>query len=351
MKNWMDGMARRRWGAWNCAFYALVAVVGFITVNVAGCGGGGGGTPVPQNPTVTLRFRDLNNNPVSATGTFRGGRINATFTTANGDAVLTNIPRGVYTVNYTVNNVTGSQVIAVGSDSNQPFVIIPFQGAGSTVNGRIFLNRGDQTTGNCQNATAEQAVTARILIRVRRVADNVIIASFERPMQASTTPDDQKGRFQVILPNGAYRIEVRQASVGDTPTQAPAPITGNSALFNVPATNSITICANEGPIAPGGTPTATTTFTPVPTINPNATPTPTPIDQPLPTFTPTPTVRPTPTNTPGGPPPNPTFTPQPTFTPNPSGTATPTSIPGGGPTATPTGNPPPPPFVIGRGRR
>jgi len=332
MKNWLNGMARRRWGAWNCAFYALVAVIGFITVNVAGCGGGGGGgTPPPQNASVTLRFRDINNNPVSATGTLRGGGTNVTFTATNGEAVLPNIAPGEYTVAYTSNGITGTQPIAVNRDGTQQFVIIPGLGSGATVTGRIFLNRDN----NCANLA--EPVTARVLIRVRRVADNVIIASFERPFQPQTTPEDQRGRFQVILPNGAYRIEVRTASVGNTSTEAPAPFTGNSPIFNVPATSSITICANQGQVAPGGTPTATATFTPVPTIDPNATPTATPIDQPLPTFTPTPTLRPTPTNTPGGPPPNPTFTPLPTFTPKPD--------------STPIGPPPPPGGVQGRGSR
>ena len=359
MKIMLESVKLRRWGAWNCAFYAMLAVVGFIGLNVAGCGGGGA-NPIPTGAPVnfTLQLRDLSGNVLNGTGTVAGGSFRSTFTTTNGNAIVTNVPPGEYAVTVTINGTTITRTIAVARDNNQNIVIIPElanPGTGTTVTGRIFLNAGDPSTGNCSNPTIDQAVTARVLIRARRIADGVIIQSFERPQQPSSTPDAQKGQFLIVLPAGAFRLEVRQASAG-TSTSAPAQFTGNSAIFNVPTTTFVTMCVNNSPIGPGGTPTPTVTFTPSATPTrigaPTATPVPTatPFGTPGPTATPTTTPRATATPTPGGPPPNPTFTPAPTFTPNPNGTPTPTRTQGTFPTATPTGGPPPPPGSRGRKR-
>src|ERR1044072_7353996 len=88
MRNWLHIAKRRRWGAWNCAVYALLAVAGFITLNVAGCGGGGGGNPDPINPlpvNITIRLRDSAGNVVEGTGRLQNGKFTSNFTTTNGD--------------------------------------------------------------------------------------------------------------------------------------------------------------------------------------------------------------------------------------------------------------------------
>lgn len=354
MKNWLDGVKRRRWGAWNCAVYALLAVAGFITMNVAGCGGGGGGGPIggPNGVSVTITLRDQTGNRIDGTGTLTKGVLTVNFTTANGDAVVTGVAAGTYTATVTTNGQTFTQSITVSSDSGQNFVIIPGQtttgssGANLTiVTGRIFLNRGNPTTGRCDNPTPDQGVTARVLIRARSRSTGFIVASFVRDQQPITTPDAQKGVFIIPLPPGSYTLEVRQAPPLSS-SEGSAPITGNSGIFQVPGVTSVTICANEGTTSPNGTPTPTASLTPIPTITPGPSPTagPTPTftpGGPLPTATNTPSATATPTATPGGPPPNPTFTPAPTFT------ATPVGGGGGGtPTATPTGFPPPPPAAV-----
>ncbi len=353
MKNVLDTVKWRRWGAVNCAFYALLAVVGFVSLNVAGCGGGGGGgTGITPTVSFTLQLRDLAGNIVDGTGSVRNGVITTNFTTAGGSAVIPNVVPGEYNVTVTINGTTTTQKIAVARENNQTILIIPGIGSqGTLVTGRLLLNIDPDRpiNGTCTDSNLTKPLTARVLIRARRVADNVIIQSFERALQADTTPAAQQGLFVIALPAGVYKLEVRQASPG-TATVAPAPFTGNSAIFQVPATTSVTICANQGLTGPGGTPTPTPTFTPNPTLTPTifggATATPTPVGNatatptPGPAATATPTTRPTPTNTPGGPPPDPTFTPAPTFTPNPNGTSTPT----------PAGPPPPPGFRSGRKR-
>lgn len=361
MKNVLETVKWRRWGAWNCAFYALLAVVGFISLNVfQGCGGGGGGTVnIKPKVDITLQLKDLAGNIVDGTGTIRGGIFTTSFTSVNGSAAIAKVPPGEYSVTVTINGTTTTQKIAVANENNQVILIIPGIGSqGVLVTGRLLLNKDPDrpVNGTCTNSALTRRLTARVLIRARRVADNVIIQSFERPFQPDSTPIDEQGRFVIVLPNGVYKLEVRQAAPG-TATEAPAPFTGNSATFQVPATTSVTICVNEGLVGPGGTPTPTPTFTPRPTATPTifggATATPTPLGgptaTPLPvaTATPTATPKPAPTNTPGGPPPDPTFTPAPTNTP---GGPVATNTPGGLATATPTGGPPPPPFRRGRKR-
>jgi hypothetical protein len=361
MKNVLETVRRRRWGAWNCAFYALLAVVGFISLNVAGCGGGGGTTTIKPKVSFTLQLRDLAGNVVDGSGTLTGGGTTTAFTTTNGSTVIPPVLPGEYNVTVTINGVTTTQKIAVANENNQTILLIPgIGGQGVLVTGRLLLNNDPDKpiNGTCTNSNLTKPLTARVLIRARRVADNVLIQSFERPFQPESTPIDQQGRFAIVLPNGVYRIEVRQASPG-TATETSAPFTGTSGIFQVPMSipTVVTICVNQGLIGPGGTPTPTTTFTPVPTATPtligNPTSTPTPVGNPtatpLPvaTATATATSRPTPTNTPGGPPPDPTFTPRPTNTP---GGPVATNTPSGVATATPTGGPPPPPVFI-RGRK
>lgn len=341
MRNLLTNMRGRRWGAWNCAVYALLTVIGFVTLNVAGCGGGGGtGAGGGNRVNVTLTFRNIAGNRVDATGTVTNGTTTVNFTTTNGDAVISNIPPGNFTVAGTSNGVGFSQDITVGTDQGQNIQIIPGQsGSGTLVTGRMFLNRGDPTTGRCTNPGADTALTARVLIRARNRNTGLIVASFVREQQSSTTPDDQKGTFAILLPAGAYTIEVRQAPPVSS-TEASAPFTGNSGIFNVPATTNVTICVNEGTTAPNGTPTPTASAVPTATLSPGPTNTPNPnaTNTPLPTATNTPRPTNTPTPTPGGPGPLPSFTPAPTFTPTPIGG-------GGNPTPTNTGGPPPPPFL------
>lgn len=335
MRNLLNNMKQRRWGAWNCAVYALLAVVGFVTLNVAGCGGGGG-TPLPNGTVnVTLTFRDQTGNRINATGTLVNGAFTVNFTSAGGDAVLSNIRPGTYSISGTANGTPFAQEITIGTDQGQNIQIIPgVPSTGTLVTGRMFLNRGDPTTGRCTNPGADTALTARVLIRARNRSTGLIVASFIREQQPSNTPDDQKGIFVVLLPAGAYTLEVRQAPPISS-TQASAPFTGNSGIFNVPATTNVTICVNEGTSAPNGTPTPTPSAVPTATLSPGPTNTPDPnataTPTPVPTATNTPRPTNTPTPTPGGPPPPPTPVPTPI---------------GGFPTPTPTTvGPPPPPFL------
>ena len=327
MRNLLSNMRQRRWGAWNCAVYALLAVVGFVTLNVAGCGGGGGGNTGGGNRVnVTLNFRNTAGGRVEATGTVTNGTTTVNFATTNGDAVISNIPPGTFTVSGTANGAPFSEEVTVGTDQGQSIQINPEQpgSSGTLVTGRMFLNRGDPTTGRCTNPSVDTALTARVLIRARNRNNGLIVASFIREQQSATTPDDQKGTFTLRLPPGAYTLEVRQAPPISS-TQSSAPFTGNSGIFNVPATTNVSICVNEGTTAPNGTPTPTPSLTP---ISPGPSPTP---GGPAPTNTPTPRPTNTPTPTPGGPPPVPTPVPTPI---------------GGFPTPTPTTvGPPPPPFL------
>lgn len=174
MKNWLDMTRGRRWGAWNCAVYALLAVVGFVTLNVAGCGGGGGGIDLTQPVTITVNLRNSTGGRIDGTGTINGGTFTGNFTTAGGDATVSGIKPGTYTVTVTVGGTTYTQSITVGGDSGQRFVVIPGVTTGGSgganltlVTGRIYLNRGDPQTGRCDNPTIDlcRALSANANLR------------------------------------------------------------------------------------------------------------------------------------------------------------------------------------------
>ena len=337
-----------------CAGGTLMVLGGFMSINLAGCGGGGGNgggiiRATPVAISTTFRLIDIDNNPVSG-GTVRLTRLStnralpAATSNGSGDVVIPNVTPGRYNVSYTINGTTTTREITITGDASQVYLLVEGDnGQGDfRISGTLFLNPpGDDDDADPSNDTAiarcstdPVPLTADITIVVRDQNSGAILATLRRL-------ENTTGFYSISLATRpqSFRVEVRQAS-GDSGNFDGATFAGNSSLATFPPNatqiNGLDICANEGNIAPrpgGG-------VTPVPTAF--ATATPRPGQTVFPTTAPRPTATlpgPTPTAVPGA---TATAVPGATATVSPFATFTPvpTVAPGATPTAVPTLSPP-----------
>ena len=343
-----------------CAGGTLLVLGGFLSVNLAGCGGGGGGgvlaqpTPRPLAVTFQLLLSDgtaSRGGSVTLTGPGTSTRTYTATANAAGVANLSSVPPGTYSVVSTVIDSAGTststtRTVVISDSGTQNFTLLQGDtGSGQfLVSGRAFLNPSglrddpdnDITTANC--TAQSEPITSRILISVRDLDTSKgrpIIAQVIRALQPTTTSGTNRGRYSVSLPYRpqTFRVEVTEVA-GDAPEFA-----GFSALTTYTADRTLVervdICTNQGNIAPGtsvtATPTATSFMFPTPVgtrdaptpTTPAATATVAPTVVAA-TATPRPSATPQPTNTSI---PDPGITPVVILTPTPAGGATPTSTP------------------------
>lgn len=352
-------------GAWRCAGVALLTLVVFVGLNIAGCGGGGGGSsiisPTPAANGLIIVLRDANGRPVNGSVTLRG----VTMNTVNARASFANVPAGTYQVTVVAGGIKTTTSIAVTSERGQTFVVSPSGSGTIIITGRVLLN-GTDSSGNptgCNGFGLGQGVSGRVIVRIRdlNTFGQPIVASYIKPDQSSLSAS-QQGVFALhISMPGTYRVEVRPASATGS-----APFFGFSTSFVVikgqTSVPSLDVCAavctspdlttclgGTPPPPPGSTPTPIgngTPGTPSATTIPGATVTPGGPATPTTNGTSSPASTPTSgggsTPTPGGPTVTPGGVPTPTAAPTPTPTPTPTPAPTptpGGPTATPVPTP------------
>lgn len=319
-----------------CAGGTLLVFGGFLTVNLAGCGGGGGGglTSVPTPRPVGATFRIVQQDSTPSRGgtltlTGNGKTFNGTADN-NGVVILSNVAPGTYTATFTAFTSNGTALpqttrqITITSSGTQNYQLVQGDtGNGQfTLTGTIFQNNPEDGNFTSCNSSST-AITASVLISVRDLNDTTgapIIAQIVRPEPDAGTPDRLKGRYTISLPTNprSFRVEIGPA---DNNGRAYAGISATTTFTQGTTTlDNVNVCANTNgkipvPFSPTATPTATptggplfpnATRTPVPTAttNPNATATrtPGPTNTPLPdaTATPTPSFTQAPTVTTGG---------------------------------------------------
>ena len=275
-----------------CAGGTLLVFGGFLTVNLAGCGGGGGGglTTIPTPSPVGATFRIVQQDSTPS----RGGTLTLTgngqtfqgTADSNGVLVLQGVAPGTYNATFTAFNAAGtalpstSRSLTITRVGTQNFVLVQ----GDTGNGQfsltgtIFQNPNNgQFTGCDANSTP---ITANVLISVRDLNDTTgapIIAQIVRPVQDGNVSIGLRGRYTISLPTNprSFRVEVgpadnngvRYAGLSSTTTFTQ----GTTTLANV------NVCANNNgvipvPFSPTPTPTINTaTPLPVVTSTPNTT--------------------------------------------------------------------------------
>ena len=312
-----------------CAGGTLLVLGGFMTVNLAGCGGGGGSSlttaPTPRAQGVTFRILQQDS---SAS---RGGTVtltgNGQTQTANADstgvAIFSNLTAGTYTATFTAFDNAGvalsptTRPVIVTNTGAQSYTLVQGDSGGGafTVTGRVVANPddGDLSTANCD--AQSQPITASVLISVRDLnATNgtPVIAQVVRSLQSDGTDANLRGRYTISLPfrPRSFRVEVSPDGTNG------APFAGISATTTfvptVTTVSSVDVCTNltgRAP-APAVTPIPTATATPFGGgfPFPNGTPTITPVggggnggqatSTPIPTNTSIATPTPVATNTP-----------------------------------------------------
>lgn len=159
-----------------CASSALLVLAGFMTINLAGCGGGGGGgnggfgspTATPGAQSITFRLVRQNlaaSNGGTVTLTSSTGTVLTAVANADGIATLANVPPGVYTVKFTVLGDTGAIIstttstVTITRASGQTLLLLQDQGAGST-GGFLVSGTLRQNPRVVATATATPGATA-----------------------------------------------------------------------------------------------------------------------------------------------------------------------------------------------
>jgi len=305
-----------------CAGSALLVLGGFMSINLAGCGGGGGGgglgsptaTPSAQAVTFTLQRQDggLSN---AGTVTLSGP---ASFTgTASSAGVVSfaSVPPGTYTVTFVVNSATGvalpstTTTLTVTRASGQNFLLLQGQSGNVgafSVTGTVRLNPvvddpdSNSGTSNCSGTSTP--VTGAFLVSAVDLDTTLgqpIIAQVKRDLQPSSTETGLKGRYVIRLP---YKPRTFRITIGKVDDSG-AVFSGRSATTTFAGSDNVTavdICVNQDGTIPGPVVTASPipsgTFVLPTTI---ATPTAVPTITATPTTAPT-TTSPTATNTPVG---------------------------------------------------
>jgi hypothetical protein len=304
-----------------CAGSALLVLGGFMSVNLAGCGGGGGGGGGLGNPTATpasqaITFRLQRQGGFASNGgtvTLTGATTATATADASGIATVPSVPPGTYTVTFVVNSDAGvpltttTTTVVITRASGQNFLLLQGQSAnvGSfVVNGTVRLNPvvddpdNDTSTANCTTSTAP--VTGAFLVSAIDLDTSLgqpIIAQARRELQSTGTPTAQRGRYTIRLPYKPKAFRIQIGRIDDSG----AVFSGRSAITNFPGSdtvNSVDVCVNSDGTIPGpvvtaspiptgtliiptpiasGTPVATTTTAPTATTAPtSASPTSTP---------------------------------------------------------------------------
>jgi hypothetical protein len=282
-----------------CAGSALLVLGGFMSVNLAGCGGGGGGgglgrptsTPSAQTISFTLQRQDgslSNGGTVTLTGP---ASLSAT-ANESGVATIPSVPPGTYTVTFVVNSGTGTPLtstttsLVITRSSGQNFLLL--QGQSSNVGnfivtGTVRLNPvvddpdNDSSTANCNGSSTP--VTGAFLVTAIDLDNRLgqpIIAQAQRPLQPSAgTPAAQKGKYTIRLP---YRPQSFRIVIGRADDSG-AVFSGRSAITNFAGrdtVDAVDVCVNQDGSIPGpivtSSPIPANTATPTP---PTTTTTPT----------------------------------------------------------------------------
>ena len=296
-----------------CAGGTLLVFGGFLTVNLAGCGGGGGGLismPTPRPVGATFRIVQQDSQPSrGGTITLTGNGQTFTGTADNkGVVVLSNLPPGTYNATFTSFTSNGTALpsttrsLTVTPTGTQNYQLVQGDtGSGAfTLTGTVFANPNNADFTNCTASSAP--ITAPLLITVRDLNDTMgtpIISQIVRPLQDNNAPSNLRGRYTISLPlrPTSFRVEVGPADNNGVVFAGFSATTtfteGITSLANVD------VCANSnGRIPVPFSPTATPTTAPTrgfPTVGPG---TPTPTVGPTNTAVPTNTVAPTNTTTP-----------------------------------------------------
>ncbi|HEX8463359.1 MAG TPA: hypothetical protein VF627_01965 [Abditibacterium sp.] len=308
-----------------CAGSAFLVLGGFMSVNLAGCGGGGGGGGSVIRPTATPASQAITFNLQLQDGTASsGGTVSLVGPVAlsaeaneSGVATIPAVPPGNYAVTFTVNNADGSpgstttQQITITRAAGQVFLLLQdgiSNGGTLRVTGTVRLNPTDDdpdnnpATPNC--GTSTEQVTGPFLVSaidLSSASGQAIIAQVRRSPQST-------GAYTILLPKPAdtsrpltFRIRIGQYDASG------ARFAGESASTNITngtSVDRVDVCANQD----GTIPNPNVTATPFVTLAPTATT-------------------------------GPTITTAPTITPTPPPTATPTATTSGTPSATATGTP------------
>ncbi|WP_123580195.1 carboxypeptidase-like regulatory domain-containing protein [Abditibacterium utsteinense] len=314
-----------------CASSALLVLGGFMSINLAGCGGGGGGgnggfgsptaTPAAQNITFRLQRQDgaaSNGGTVTLTPAVGTGTLRATADTS-GIATIPTVPPGVYTVSFTVVGSTGtvlsttSSTVTITRASSQTFLLLQDQGTGSTgsfaVSGTIRLNPGVSATPSA-TASATPRVTATVSSTPSATATVTATPTDPRSISncsASSEPitgsllvevidldaskgrpiiaqlrrsgaDTNRGLYTIFLPYkpAAFQVRVGQFDVSGARfagLSAASNFNGATTVGGVPTVRPLDVCVNLNGITPQfpratATPGATATSTPRPVTTP-----------------------------------------------------------------------------------
>jgi hypothetical protein len=292
-----------------CAASAFFVLGGFMTVNLAGCGGGGGNgggglgqaTPTPRAQNITLRLQLQNGNP-SNTGTIViSGPVSTTVqANAQGVATVPSLPPGSYTVRFTVVDENGTQLsettntITVTRASGQNFLLIQDNDTSSSlrIQGVVRLNpvEGDPdsniATANC--TTSSSPITGPFLVSVIDLDTSKgqpIIAQLRRTAQPDSTSAQNRGVYNIGVPYRprVFRVQITQYDLSGAQFAGLSGATNfpqNTSNPNTPAVVSgVSVCVNTNGVAPTPAPTLSPTFTPTPSLTfmPTGTPTATPV--------------------------------------------------------------------------
>ena len=259
-----------------CAGGTLLVFGGFLTVNLAGCGGGGGGglTTAPTPVSVGATFRII----LPDGSASRGGTVTLTGNgqtlsgTAGNDGIVT-IPGatpGTYSASFTAFDGSGAALatttrqIVVTKAGAQNFVLVQGDTGNGIYNltGTIFINPGNASNSNC--TATSQPYTGAALISVRDLSDtsgSPIVAQITRPLQNSgtTVPGQYTISIPVLPAQGTFRVEVSPAGNQGAPIAGISPTT--TFISGTNALTGVNVCANLN----GMIPVPLKTPTPTPT--------------------------------------------------------------------------------------
>jgi hypothetical protein len=297
-----------------CAGSALLVLGGFMSVNLAGCGGGGGGgglgSPTATPSAQTISFTLLRQNNTASNGgtvTLTGPVTLSGTANAAGVVTIPSVPPGTYTATFVVNNDAGNPLtttttsLIITRASGQNFLLLEGQTSNAgqyVISGTVRLNPvvddpdNDSSTANCTNGSTP--VTGAFLVTAIDLDTKLgqpIIAQARRALQSTSgTPTAQKGAYTIRLP---YRPQAFRIVIGRVDDSG-AVFSGRSAITNFAGRDNVTgvdICVNQDGTIPGPVVTAS----PIPTGG--VIPTPISSNTPVNTATPTPTATATATAT------------------------------------------------------
>lgn len=308
-----------------CASSALLVLGGFMSVNLAGCGGGGGGgngngggfgsptaTPASRNITFNLvRQNQDASNGGTVTLTSSSGTVLSATANGSGVATLANVPPGTYAVRFTVVDAAGAVIsttntsITVTRAAGQNFLLLQDQVAGATtkfnVTGVIRLNvaitpvptevptvTGTPTATTSATATAT-ATTDPTAIAMQfqfsnctsmsdLVTDTLLVEAIDldtakgRPIIAQVrraASSANRGAYAISLPYAprAFQIRVSQFDLSGARFagfSAVSNFNGATVVNGITTVQNLNVCANTNGMAPIVAPVAIATQTATP---------------------------------------------------------------------------------------